>query len=63
MTEFPFDMWRRSTHNLLIQASVDNLDLMFIMYMNDFWVKPACCQNKQYKVELPHECDFLEVMV
>ena len=34
-TEFRFDIWQRMANNLLVQAPVEFLDIIFITYMHD----------------------------
>ena len=63
VTEFRFDLWRQSLGNVLVHAPVNILDLLFITYMHDFWVQPQCCQNKQYRVKIPHKQDFFTEMI
>ena len=59
-TEFIFDLWHRNVANILVHAPVDILELMFIMYMHDFWVNTKCCQGKQYKVQIPQQTEFFQ---
>ena len=42
---------------------MDILELMFIMYMHDFWVNTKCCQGKQYKVQIPQQNEFFQGMM
>ena len=63
VTEFEFDLWQTMDNNLVQQPPVNVLDLLFIRYMHDYWVKPQCCQSKQYRVEIPHEDEFFDAMI
>ena len=46
-----------------MHAPVDILELMLITYMHGYWVNTKCCQEKQYRVQIPQQNEFFQVMM